>query len=248
MDAKRTKRRIKQSIRRLMYPLFRLRHGGDSRWCPICENSSSAFLDHQVVLPREDAKCPFCKSLERHRLIWIVLQRKTNFFTSPPRKVLDIAPDQMIRRRFRKLLGDRYITADLLEPDVDVKMDITDVQYPDKSVDFIFCSHVFEHVPDDRKGMKELHRILTGEGVAIIAVPITAEKTVEDPSVQNPQERLRLFGQEDHVRRYGPDFKSRLSEAGFTVTVYSREDLLSPREIERMGIIPEAGEVFLCRK
>src|SRR5262249_12426105 len=78
--------------------------------------------------------------------------------------------------------------------------------------------HVLEHVPDDRRAMREFYRVLKPGGWAILLVPITVERTFEDPAVVDPAERLRLFGQEDHVRRYGPDYGDRLSEAGFAVS------------------------------
>jgi ubiquinone/menaquinone biosynthesis C-methylase UbiE len=89
-------------------------------------------------------------------------------------------------------------------------MDITDIQYPDNTFDVIYCSHVLEHVPDDRKAMREFARVLKPEGWAVFMVSLSEEHTIEDPSITSPAERERLFGQHDHVRRYGPDFKDRL--------------------------------------
>ncbi len=146
------------------------------------------------------------------------------------------------------MIGEGYVTADLFADNVDLKMDITDIQFPDNSFDFIYCSHVLEHVPDDRKAMREFRRVLTARGMAVLLVPITAEKTIEDPSIEDPSERLRLFGQDDHVRRYGPDYLSRLKEEGFTVEVIRGEDFLSSTEIEKMGITKGAGELYICRK
>ena len=79
-------------------------------------------------------------------------------------------------------------------------------------------------------------------------VPITAERTIEDPSIEDPKERLRLFGQEDHVRRYGPDYESRLKEEGFTVETIHKEDFLSPEELEMMGLTIAGGEIYVCKK
>ncbi|WP_234043452.1 class I SAM-dependent methyltransferase [Luteolibacter yonseiensis] len=217
------------------------------RHCPLCDKSSKTFSEYGVV-PRKDARCPHCGSLERHRLVWLYLSRKSKLLTKPPRRALHIAPEGILERKFRPLIGKGYITADLLVSNVDVKMDITDIQYPDESFGFIYCSHVLEHVPDDRKAMREFHRVLTRHGIAILLVPITAKETVEDPSVEDPKERLRLFGQEDHVRRYGPDYLSRLEEEGFVVKKIKRNDFLTPREIGEMGITAAAGELYICKK
>ena len=114
------------------------------------------------------------------------------------------------------MIGEGYITADLLDPRVRVRMDITDIPYPNNFFDVIFCSHVLEHVPNDRRAMQEFSRVLKHEGWAVIMVPCFPErgKTFEDPSVTDPAERLRLFWQEDHVRLYGNDFVERLEASG----------------------------------
>ncbi len=192
--------------------------------------------------------CPFCGALERHRLFWLYILRRTSFHSAPPQRALHIAPEAVIEKKLRPLIGAGYLTADLYGENVDIKMDITDIQFPDNSFDFIYCSHVLEHVPDDRQAMREIHRVLSEGGTAVLLVPVTVDKTIEDPSITDPDERLRLFGQKDHVRRYGADFALRLREEGFVVDVVSCGDFLSFKEIEKMGITAAAGELYICKK
>ena len=92
-------------------------------------------------------------------------------------------------------------------------MDITDIKQPDNSYDVIICSHVLEHIENDRKAMKELYLILKEGGFAILQVPISysLEKTFEDNSIDTPDGREFAFGQNDHVRIYGPDYTVRLA-------------------------------------
>jgi ubiquinone/menaquinone biosynthesis C-methylase UbiE len=126
--------------------------------------------------------------------------------------------------------------------------DITRIPFPENSFDVIYCSHVLEHVPDDRKAMREFLRILRIGGWALLQVPITGTRTFEDPSITDPYERRRLFGQEDHVRRYGPDYKNRLEEAGFKVTSYRASDLIENEEdYYRIGI-QKNRMIFFCEK
>ena len=139
------------------------------------------------------------------------------------------------------------ITADIL-PGADIIMDIMNIQYPDEYFDIVYCSHVLEHVQDDRQAMREFYRVLKKDGWAILLVPITAEKTFEDPSIIDPAERLRVFGQEDHVRRYGPDFADRLLQSGFKVTVSNAADVADKRDIKRMGLTDASGQIFYCTK
>jgi ubiquinone/menaquinone biosynthesis C-methylase UbiE len=127
-----------------------------------------------------------------------------------------------------------------------VKMDITDIQYPDNSFDVVYCSHVLEHVPDDRKAMRELARVLKPTGWAILAVPIFNEKTFEDPTITSPEERERVFRQSDHVRIYGRDFVDRLRESGFDVTVDRFASGFSDEMVRKHGLSRE--DIYLCRK
>jgi SAM-dependent methyltransferase len=221
---------------------------GRLRYCPICAHYSSKFRPLGIIR-RENAQCVWCGSKERHRLVWLFFQKKTDLSSgTTDRKVLHVAPEECFTGQLRKAVGRGYLTADLLDPDVDVKMDVTDIQYPDNSFDVIYCSHVLEHVPDDRKAMQEFHRVLKSEGWAILLVPITADKTIEDASIADENERLRLFGQVDHARRYGPDYAQRLADAGFKVSCVLPKDFLSDQEIELMGITKFAGEIYLCEK
>lgn len=199
-------------------------------------------------MPRENAKCPHCGALERHRFAWLYFTRQTDLFDGRPKQVLHVAPERPFEPRFRKRLGPGYLTADLLDPRAMVKMDITRIAYPDQAFDVVCCNHVLEHVPDDRRALEELHRVLKDGGWAILNVPITAEATYEDASIVDPLERVKAFGQKDHVRRYGPDFVDRLRAARFNVKVATVADLHPEAERLRMGLNAASGEIFLCTK
>lgn len=226
----------------------RYRYAGRTRYCPICQRWSSRFVPAGVI-PRADAACVWCGSVERHRLAWLYLQRKLPALAEADRTdFLHIAPEAPFAPRFRKAFGEGYVTADLFAANVDVKMDITRIPFPPATFDFIYCSHVLEHVQDDRAAIGEFFRVLKPGAAALLLVPITADRTFEDPSVTDPEERLRLFGQRDHVRRYGPDYQQRLEAPGFTVIKTLPADFLTAVEIERMAITTSAGEIFECRK
>lgn len=163
--------------------------------------------------------------------------------------MLHVAPERTFARKLGSVAGLDYLTADLVDPDAMVRLDVTDIPYPADSFDVICCSHVLEHVPDDRRAMREFFRVLAPGGWAVLNVPISADRTVEDPSVVDPAERERRFGQRDHVRRYGPDYRQRLQEAGFTTRVITAPELVGPDEARRLGIAtPAAGEIFFCTK
>ena len=105
-----------------------------------------------------------------------------------------------------------YISGDLNPLLANMKIDITDIKFKNNYFDFIICNHVLEYIVDDRKVMRELFRVLKPEGFAILQVPISkkAKETFEDFSITSPEERERYFGQEDHIRIDGKDFKKKL--------------------------------------
>lgn len=220
---------------------------GTGRFCPICEQSASKFRqvgrEHRV-----DAQCPYCLSAERHRLLLLYLERKTDLFDGAMKRVLHVSPARCMEVKLRELLGDRYLTSDLFDPQAMVEMDITDIQYPEQSFDVILCSHVLEHVDDDIQAMKEFYRVLKNDGWAILLVPITSDRTFGDASITDPALRLELFGEVDHVRKYGPDYIDRLRSVGFKVDMSEVKDIALPEEIAQMRLTPDSGEIYLCRK
>lgn len=168
--------------------------------------------------------CPLCDSFERTRHFALYIEQK-GILDSKPR-MLHFAPEKSLEPRFRKRLGERYITTDLYMAKVDSRQDITAMDFKDNFFDFIYCSNVLEHIEADVSAMAELFRILAPGGCAIIQVPIKGKVTYEDPSITDPRARWEHFGQEDHVRYYGEDIGTRLSSAGFAVTPFYMLDVL----------------------
>ena len=116
------------------------------------------------------------------------------------------------------------------------KIDLTATTYHDSSFDFILCSHVLEHIPNDQQAMAEMYRILKPGGTTIIQVPLQDTPTYENPDIITAKERLIHFGQSDHVRIYGLDIKERLETAGFQIHVEKCSDIFSAREIDYYGL------------
>ncbi len=205
---------------RLSFYFFRgLWFSGRTLFCPCCDTWSRRFLPGGTD-SRPDAQCPRCGSLERHRLLWLYLKQRTDFFEAPKR-VLDIAPSYFQQQRLRQFSHLDYTSADLKQSWVTVHCDLTDLPFPDNHFDCILCYHVLEHIPDDRKAMKELHRVLKAGGWAVLQSPVDQNRkaTYEDKNIIAAEGRQRAFGQEDHVRIYGRDYAARLGEAGFRITV-----------------------------
>ncbi len=153
----------------LARPILEIALKGKKYTDPIDGKKFRKFLPYGYELPRENVLSPSTLSLERHRLLWLYLNRETDFFTSSY-TVLHFAPEQAFYKRFKKLPFASYVTTDLNSPLADVKADICSLPFEDNSFDIILCNHVLEHIPDDRKAMSELYRVMKPNGWGIVQI------------------------------------------------------------------------------
>lgn len=227
--------------------LFSGVYRGNRVFCPCCEGNFRSFLPFGANR-RQNAICPGCLSLERHRLIWLYLKNNTNLFQENL-VVLHVAPEYIFQQKLIYLGNLKYLTADIVSGEAMVQMDITNIHYDDNYFDVILCNHVLEHIPDDDRAMKELYRVLKPGGWAILQVPIDKRlaKTIEGEPSLTLQEREKLFGHHDHVRQYGRDYKVKLEQAGFIVKLNSYPQELGIGAIKKFGLIPDE-DIFLCLK
>jgi SAM-dependent methyltransferase len=226
---------------RLSYIFMRISalfYKGNNVECPVCNSRFRRFLPYGHNIIRENALCPKCLSLERHRLMWLFLRDKTEFFTASL-KVLHVAPEQCFYSRFKKLHNLDYITADLESPIADIRLDIQKMPFEDNEFDVIICNHVLEHVEDDKKAMAEILRVLKKGGFALMHVPIdySRNETYENNTITEPKDREKHFRQKDHYRLYGRDFPERMKEAGFLITDDNYTDELDKETFERYRLI-----------
>lgn len=215
-------RPILQRVAGWAVPVLGLFYAGKGRKCPICGGEKRKFLPYGYGKVREDALCPKCLSLERHRLLWHYLmnnnserERIKNLPT-----ILHIAPEVCLMREFKRIYlsaPQNYITADLESPLADMHFDVQQIPMADSSVDIIICNHLLEHVESDHKALKEMYRIMRPGGLGVMLAPIdyTLETTFEDDTITDPKQRAEVFGQYDHRRIYGKDYLERLRAAGF---------------------------------
>ena len=241
------------------YFLFWFRYRGEAVECPFCGRRFARFLPDRLDIPVlkelqvvgggfESSSCPRCHSTFRERLVYLYLKNKTSLFQDRLR-LLHVAPDRNLRKVLRALPNLDYVSVDLDSPFAMLRMDITDIQFADASFDVIIGNHVLEHVPDDRKAMKELQRVLAPGGWAVLQVPISLalETTYEDPALTSPREREAKFGQDDHVRIYARDYRDRLEEAGFAVEIYNFSEEFGQALARRYGL-QEAESVYVDTK
>lgn len=221
-----------------LIPVLKIIYSGNNFIDPIDGRGYSKFLSYGYGKLRKNALSPGTLSLERHRLLWLYLNNSTNLLKSKIR-VLHIAPEQIFYRKFKKNIYWDYTTFDLKSPIADIKGNITNMIFNDATFDLIICNHVLEHIVDDRAAMREIYRVLKKDGIGILQVPIdkSLEETYEDNTIVSKKQRDKHFGQYDHVRVYGLDYKDRLENTGFIVNLLNYTNQIEDNLISKYGLI-----------
>ena len=224
----------------LITPILRIIFRGKKYTDPIDDSNYSKFLSYGYKTVRKNALCPGTLSLERHSHLWVYLDRETNFLSSNL-KVLHVAPEQVFYKKFKKLKNWEYFTFDLNSPIADIKGDLISTNFKDEYFDLIICNHVLEHIEDDKSALDEMYRILKYNGISILQVPINVkrENTFEDLSIKSKIQREKYFGQYDHVREYGLDFKDRVEQAGFKVEMINYSEKISEDLVIKYGLMKD---------
>ncbi len=212
--------KLKASLFPLYSRYWKLKYKGNAYECTICSYSAGAFMPFGVV-KRKNAMCPNCYSLERHRLQWLYLAKKTNLLTTPL-SLLHFAPESTLRKKLEVMKHIKYVTADIAIYDkaIMMKVDVTNMPFKDKK-----------------------------NGWAILQTPIDMKraKTYEDPTIIRPLDRLKVFGQSDHVRLYGKDYKKILTSAGFKVKEDNFVNTLSPLQARKYAL-DNSELIYFCKK
>lgn len=234
---KKIPRTLLQRVSKPFFKIISIFYAGNNVECPICKKSFKKFFPYGREA-RDNALCTNCLSLERHRLIYLYLKRESSIFTKNT-QLLHIAPEACLIDIFKKSDNIEYTTADLYSPLAEIKMDIHNMPFDNNYFDFILCNHVLEHVENDIKALSEIKRVLKKGGRAIVQVPFyhpIPNKTIEDKSITSKADREKLYGQDDHVRKYGKDYDKRLKEGGLKTMVIDQSKFLSNSEKIKYGL------------
>lgn len=207
--------------------------GKSTAFLPLPQIYFDEELKNKVIphvsetLNRDEYYCSKCGALDRDRLMLNFLKDISMPFFKKKAKLLQFAPsgniENWITQNCPKV---EYESTDLFMDDVTFKADIQNLNMiEDGTYDFWICSHVLEHVQDDRKALLEMKRILKNDGIGLFLVPVSLDMTEIDEEWGLPEsENWRRFGQGDHCRRYGKEgLLKRIREAGFCVSEYNKE-------------------------
>ncbi len=153
--------------------------------------------------------CPFCFSSDRDRLVFHALNAICEEAESW--KVLHVAPEKPIWKRWKnwgievtgidlRTKGYRFTYSKKV-----LQADLTQSPFDNNTFNLLVANHVLEHIPDEEKALKEIHRVLKPGGLAILQVPFSTNRTSKrvNPKYFDARDRIAWVGQADHVRLYG---------------------------------------------
>lgn len=237
------------------------RHEGDLYECPCCGFQSKDWapqgIDSQVArqyntvgMGLRIGRCWKCRAQDREKLLFLYLRDIEKIFDGRRIKILHIAPENIIAKQILRApnidykCGDYFADGYIYPPYVH-NMNVLSLPFSNDTFDLVICNHVLEHIADDQKAMLELFRVLKKGGRGVLQVPISKQlnKTLEDSTVKTEEERLLAYGQKDHLRLYGLDYKGRLENCGFRVELIT----FSVDKIERYGLNKDE-DLYICHK
>lgn len=203
-------------FRTLLYQFYK----GKKFQCNICNKGLNRF----IKLDNGDQLCPNCGSISRNRRLWSILNEG---FLNNGSTILDFSPSRCLYRVLKRNSSLKYTSTDLSGDFLsDYKYDITQIDASDDKFDLILCYHILEHIENDDKAINELHRLLKPDGVCLIQTPFKDGGIYEDFTIKSETDRLKHFGQKDHVRIYSVlGLKERLIHNGFKVEVKEYEEV-----------------------
>jgi len=176
--------------------IFAFHYRGKEHNCTICNQNVKGF----ITLKGRDLLCPFCGSRSRTRRLYQVLQEKSLLKGT----ILHFSPSRSLYRVFKNISDINYYSTDYEDEFIaEYHYDITQIDCKDNTFDLILCYHILEHIIEDEKAIRELHRVLKPNGICFIQTPFKEVNDIfEDLSISSKEDRLIAFGQEDHVRVY----------------------------------------------
>lgn len=176
---------------------FRVRSKADGAYCPCCGWQGPGFVSlSNWRAVQHNSRCPRCDSRSRHRGLALLLPKLLQ--TAPDGPILIFAPEAALMGHITRSAKGSVQTTDYLRTDVDFPgEDIQNLSFPDHRYAALACNHVLEHIPDDRRALRECARVLKPGGVAVFTIPGDYD-----------QQATRVFDQPDangHLRHYGLD-------------------------------------------
>lgn len=228
--------------------------------CNICGAEFAEFLEHGV--PPRKGQCPECGGKNRHRLLVLSLAHiladpaawTTNAAEARPLRILDIGPSKVMTKRIRNLpmlANAEYTAIDIrrlrhheaiASPHRFLEMDACRLAFADHAFDLVFCNHVLPWVPDYRRALQEIARVLAPGGAGILDTEIDLARAETRPTAECMRAEPERFTP-DYVAENGPEwvfgraFLTELADLGLRPYFLSPQKKLAESTQKRQGIL-----------
>jgi SAM-dependent methyltransferase len=240
-------RLLTRAVQNLALPLSEKLLPGGRRSCPVCNwrgRHFLHFLSADEIIPH--CICPSCGSFDRHRLLVLgVRDELTDRRSGTPKVMLGFSLSRALRfsleheglaRCFR---SDIDLDGSPFAPDL--VADLRRAPIADEAVDWLFCSHVLEHIPELELCVDEIVRMLRPGGLAWLQVPLEPGRA---HSRRIPVDPHRAHA---HAWQFSPDFGTLVQRDQWTVSEIVADELLDEGQLRHFGIDPRE-RYWLARK
>ncbi len=217
------------------------------RECNVCGwqgRNFRSFLSADEVISH--CICPGCGSFDRHRqLVLGVRAELASRRGWNPEVMVGFSLSTAMRFVLEHEGLARCFRCDIDAEDErfapDFVTDLRQTPIKESSVDWVFCSHVLEHIPELDDCIDEILRILKPGGTAWLQVPF------EPGQAHSHRIEIDLHRAHAHAWQFAPDFGNLIQRDGWEVTENIAGDSLSQAERIRYGIDP-IERFWLVRK
>lgn len=222
----------------LLLPVADWPQGAGARECPVCGwrgRSFRNFLSGDEVI--RHCICPGCGAFDRQRLLVLGVRDELKTRGRTPAVIVGFSLSPALRFLLEHEGLARCFRSDIDASDPrfapDLAADLRRTPLRSASVDWVFCSHVLEHIAELELCLDEIERILVPGGTAWLQVPL-------EPGLAHsrriPIDRYRAHA---HAWQFAPDFGLLLERPGWQVTEVIARDAVPAASRVRYGIDPD---------
>ncbi len=239
---------------------------GTKRKCYICKQTFNYFLPYlggsknvspwfqklqEMGSDIDNFYCPHCECFDRERHLFMYFDKLSLWDRIKGGNVLHFAPEYHLSKKIESLSPNLYVKADLFPSDDSIQqMDATSIPYEEATFDFLIFNHILEHIPDYKKALAGLYRVLKPNGVAIMQTPFSKllQRNFEDEGINTDELRLLYYGQEDHVRIFSErDLLQGFTDTGFRLNIVPHNTLFSPEDATYYGVNKDEDLICLIK-
>lgn len=226
--------------------------------CSVCGQSFPAFETYGI--PPKVGRCPVCGGKSRSRAVAWYYETRLAPRLATGGRVLEIGASKVGVRHLRqpRFIGAaEHTVVDLVKKEIHAaikpphhfrRMDAEAMEFADATFDFVTCNHALGFIPDFRRALQEIRRVLKPGGEAMLNTPLRPGPTLSAAELRAREPNLseEYFVENGTAWHFGEDYLNEIRAAGFTVRVEYPFAGLGAEELAQRGLKAEEP-LFLAR-